>query len=90
MDVINGQEEADVYGQQCNEVCVRAICGPIPIVGRTHCLKITKICTISHLNFFSLETFSALKVSPLQNFQNFQKSPHLLAFFNFKTQISLL
>ena len=90
MDVINGQEEADVYGQQCNEVCVRAICGPIPIVGRTHCLKITKICTISHLNFFSLETFSALKVSPLHNFQNIQKSPHLLAFFNFKTQISLL
>ena len=35
MDVINGQEEADVYGQQCNEVCVRAICGPIPIVGES-------------------------------------------------------
>ena len=36
VDVINGEEEeADVYGQQCNEVCVRAICGPIPIVGES-------------------------------------------------------
>lgn len=81
VDVINGQEEADVYGQQCNEVCVRAICGPIPIVGRTHCLKITKICKISHLNLFFAGDFFCFKSFPIAEFSKFSKISAFIGLF---------